>query len=99
MVLHLWVIWGVCLDHCDATLICVRRNGNSLSRAALTLQIQSDPAISNAQRKQKLVRCSEGSLYPNVLKTNQINGNWKTVRYSGDLLYPVFNIAEFACII
>ena len=32
----------------------------------LSSGIQSNPAISNTQGKQKLVRHSEGSLYPNV---------------------------------
>ena len=33
------------------------------------------------------------------LEANQINWKSKTVRYSGDLLYPMFDIAEFDYII
>ena len=54
--------------------------------------IPSDPAISNTQGKQKLVRYIKGSLYPNVYQDKSIKGKRETVRYSGGSLHPPCSI-------
>ena len=61
------------------------------------LLLQSSPAISNTQGKQKLVRYSTGSLNSNVYYGKSNQREMKTVRYSGDSLYPVFEITELHC--
>ena len=66
-------------------------------------QIQSDPAISNTQGKQKLVRYSKVRYIRTIIKANPVKGKRKTVQYSGGgggggSLYPVFDVAKFDCI-
>ena len=51
-------------------------------------KITVKPGCIETQRKQKLVRYSRVSLYPNI--SNQIKGKWKAVQFSRDSLYPIF---------
>ena len=54
-----------------------------------SLDIQSNPATSNTTGKQKLVQYIVGVRCIRMfIKANQIKGKWKTVRYSGNSLYP-----------
>ena len=65
--------------------------------ASILNAMQSNPLISITQGEQKLVRYSEGSLYPNVYQGKSNQREMKIVQYSGDSLYPVFDTAEFDC--
>ena len=59
------------------------------------MNILLEPAVLNTQGREKSVWYREGLLYLNAYwsKSNQIKGKWKTVRYSGGSLHPVFDIA------
>ena len=50
--------------------------------------MKSDPNISNAQGKQKMVRYSRGSIYTNVFKANQIEGSEKPFNIAGVRYIP-----------